>query len=128
MVCHIGAGAGYYTAILSMLVRPGSIVHAIEHDEALAAQATENLVPFNNVTVIQGDATTLPIPSCDLIYVSAGVAAPPLSWLATGDCLKIPDPPKARSVKSVWLCSDKAPDETAVAIYRHVWFSTATSA
>jgi protein-L-isoaspartate(D-aspartate) O-methyltransferase len=28
-------------------------------------------------------------------------------------------------VRSVWLISDRTPDETALAVYRDVWFSSA---
>jgi len=80
-VCHIGAGTGYYTAILSMLVFPDGSVHAYEIDAKLAATARETLKPFEGISVIHGDATRLPIPSCDLVYVNAGVAVPPISWL-----------------------------------------------
>jgi protein-L-isoaspartate(D-aspartate) O-methyltransferase len=80
-VCHIGAGTGYYTALLSMLTLPGGSVQAFEIDEALARQAVEHLEPFAGVTVTCGDATSLPVPASDLIYVNAGVVAPPRSWL-----------------------------------------------
>jgi protein-L-isoaspartate(D-aspartate) O-methyltransferase len=80
-VCHIGAGTGYYTAILSVLTLPGGVVHAYEIDEGLANKARDNLQPFEGVSVIQGDATRLPLPPSDLIYVNAGVVTPPLSWL-----------------------------------------------
>jgi protein-L-isoaspartate(D-aspartate) O-methyltransferase len=174
-VCHVGAGSGYYTALLSMLVQPGGRVEAFEIDPDLAAWARRNLEPFDGVTVVQGDATILPMPPSDLIYVNAGVVAPPLSWLralrpngriilpwrpaeevglavvicrredafevaplmaawfipcvgasSTDGCLKIPDTSEAWSARSVWLTSHKAPDETAVAIYQHVWFSSAS--
>jgi protein-L-isoaspartate(D-aspartate) O-methyltransferase len=81
MVTHIGAGMGYYTAILSMLVLPGGRVHAFEIEETLAVAARENLSPFENATVTAGDAVSLPVPPSDLIYVNAGVAAPPVGWL-----------------------------------------------
>jgi protein-L-isoaspartate(D-aspartate) O-methyltransferase len=81
IVTHIGAGMGYYSAILSMLVLPGGRVHAFEIEEELAAAARENLSPFENVTVTAGDAVSLPVPPSDLIYVNAGVAAPPAGWL-----------------------------------------------
>jgi protein-L-isoaspartate(D-aspartate) O-methyltransferase len=42
-----------------------------------------------------------------------------------GECLKIPDSREAWSARSVWLTSDREPDETAVAICRDVWFSSA---
>jgi protein-L-isoaspartate(D-aspartate) O-methyltransferase len=80
-VCHIGAGTGYYSAILSVLTLPGGAVHAFEIDENLARRARENLEPFESVSVIHGDATELALPPSDLIYVNAGVAAPPPSWL-----------------------------------------------
>ena len=84
-VVHIGAGSGYYTALLSVLALPGGAVTAFELQPALAAAARSNLEPFENVTVIAGDAVTLPLPPADLMYVNAGVVAPPLAWL---DALK----------------------------------------
>lgn len=79
-VCHVGAGTGYYSAILANLVAPGP-VHAFEIDETLARAATLNVASCTNVTPINEDATRAGIPACDLFYVNAGVAAPPLSWL-----------------------------------------------
>lgn len=79
-ICHVGAGTGYYTAILSRLVAPGR-VHAFEIDKTLARAAAANLAHLANVTLVNQDATRAQIPACDLIYVNAGVAAPPLSWL-----------------------------------------------
>jgi protein-L-isoaspartate(D-aspartate) O-methyltransferase len=126
------------------------------------------------VSVIQGDATRLPLPPSDLIYVNAGVVTPPLGWLkalrpqgrmifpwrpsqAVGlaiiisrrqvgfsvkplmashfipcvgasdaqECARIPDSCEAWSARSVWLTSEREPDETAVAICKDVWFSSA---
>jgi protein-L-isoaspartate(D-aspartate) O-methyltransferase len=81
VVTHIGAGTGYYTAILAMLVLPGGRVNAVEIDTRLAASARANLSPFENVSVVTGNAVSLPITSSDLIYVNAGVVAPPAQWL-----------------------------------------------
>jgi protein-L-isoaspartate(D-aspartate) O-methyltransferase len=81
IIAHIGAGTGYYSAILSMLVLPGGSVYAFEIEEALAVAAMHNLAPFENVSVIAGDAVALALPPSDLIYVNAGVLAPPLQWL-----------------------------------------------
>lgn len=81
-VTHIGAGTGYYTAILSMLVLPTGTVIAFEIDDSLAESARRNLDPFDGVTVVTGDATKQPLPKSDVIYVNAGVAAPPVDWLA----------------------------------------------
>jgi protein-L-isoaspartate(D-aspartate) O-methyltransferase len=80
-ICHNGAGTGYYSAILSVLALPGGTVNAFEIDENLARRARDNLEPFDNVSVIQGDATRLPLPPSDLIYVNAGAATPPPGWL-----------------------------------------------
>jgi len=81
VVCHIGAGSGYYTAMLSVLALPGGRVEAFEIEPDLAEKARKNLQAFEGVTVTQGDATKLPLPASDLIYVNAGVLAPPRSWL-----------------------------------------------
>jgi protein-L-isoaspartate(D-aspartate) O-methyltransferase len=173
-VIQIGTGTGYYTAILSTLVTPGGHVHAVEIDEALASRTRDNLSSFEGISVICADATALELPEADLIYVNAGVVAPPISWLQAlrpggriivpwqandkvglavvitrGEqgfsaralmpayfipCIgasdpmqstKTPNGGEARSIQSVWLTQDRAPDETAVAIYRDLWFSNA---
>jgi len=80
-VAHIGAGTGYYTAVLARLVSPGGTVTAFELDNNLANLARQNLEAFGNATVIHGDAVTTPLPLSDIIYVNAGVAAPPAGWL-----------------------------------------------
>ena len=80
-VTHVGAGTGYYTAILSMLVLAGGQVHAFEIEERLAAAARRNLLPFENASVTAGNATSMALPASDLIYVNAGLGAPPVGWL-----------------------------------------------
>jgi protein-L-isoaspartate(D-aspartate) O-methyltransferase len=80
-VSHVGAGTGYYSAILSRLVLPGGSVHAFEIEPELAEKARRNLLPYPGVTVVTGDAVTLPLPASDIIYVNAGVVAPPAAWL-----------------------------------------------
>jgi protein-L-isoaspartate(D-aspartate) O-methyltransferase len=80
-VVHVGAGTGYYTAILSMLVAPGGRVDAFELDPELAARARRNLQALENVSVTVGDATKRELPEADVIYVNAGVTSPPLHWL-----------------------------------------------
>ncbi|MBB4570304.1 protein-L-isoaspartate O-methyltransferase family protein [Rhizobium leucaenae] len=172
VVTHIGAGTGYYTAILSMLTLPNGRVYAFEIDERLAGQARANLAPFEDISVRHGDATVLTLPSSDLIYVNAGVVAPPVHWLESlrpggrmifpwrpsedvafamlitrGQTefsarplmpawfipcvgasdphlgLKVPDNAGARSIRSVWLTKDRDPDESAIAVFRDIWFS-----
>jgi protein-L-isoaspartate(D-aspartate) O-methyltransferase len=81
IVSHIGAGTGYYSAILSMLVLPAGKVNAFEVDPALAHQAAANLAPFENAEVFINDATAIELPASDIVYVNAAVAAPPPAWL-----------------------------------------------
>src|SRR5438477_10964622 len=50
-VTHIGAGTGYYSAVLSMLVLSKGGLTAVVVDEKLAAQARRNLARFENVSV-----------------------------------------------------------------------------
>jgi protein-L-isoaspartate(D-aspartate) O-methyltransferase len=80
-VTQIGAGGGYYSAILSMLVLPGGKVTAYEIDPVLARAAKHNLEPFENATIVHKDAVTAKLPRSDVIYVNAGVVAPPSQWL-----------------------------------------------
>ena len=174
-VSHIGAGLGYYTAMLSVLTLPNGRVTAFEIEEDLAEQARRNLKPFDGVSVVRADATRVAVPPSDLIYVNAGVVAPPLAWLtalqpggrlifpwrpreeiglavrvdaeATGFAVKALMPswfipcigasreihtiraPRSRheasAVRSLWPVSVKAPDESAIAIYPDLWFSSA---
>lgn len=80
-ICHVGAGTGYYTAILSMLVLPDGHVTGFEIEPHLAQKARENLEPFEGVEIVTGDATAEELPPCDVLYVNAGVVAPPVAWL-----------------------------------------------
>jgi protein-L-isoaspartate(D-aspartate) O-methyltransferase len=170
---HIGAGTGYYSAILSMLVLPRGQVYAFEIEEGLAAAAQRNLLPFENASVITGNAASMPIPASDLIYVNAGVAAPPVGWLralraggrmifpwrplktvgitalvtakASGFDLNLSTPAwfipcvgasevvagavpieagAARRSRSLRLTAEHAPDASATAVFRDVWFSS----
>jgi len=77
-VLHIGAGTGYYTAILAELA--GS-VEAYEIEPALAAAAAHNLAPWPRVTVHPESATDRTLPPADAIYVSAGASHPDPHWL-----------------------------------------------
>ncbi|AZO01197.1 protein-L-isoaspartate O-methyltransferase [Mesorhizobium sp. M9A.F.Ca.ET.002.03.1.2] len=80
-VTHVGAGTGYYTALLAQLVSPGGAVTAFELEPSLADRARENLKAYGNVSVIPSDAVVGGLPPSDIIYVNAGVAAPPAEWL-----------------------------------------------
>ncbi|PVE23849.1 SAM-dependent methyltransferase [Microvirga sp. KLBC 81] len=80
-VIHVGAGTGYYSAILSRLVEPGGQVEAYEYEVDLAAKAEQNLSGYSNVKVHAGSAFGRPLPPVDVIYVNAGVVAPDVEWL-----------------------------------------------
>jgi protein-L-isoaspartate(D-aspartate) O-methyltransferase len=80
-VVHVGAGVGYYSAIMAHMVGPNGRVTAIEYDPALSARAAANLSELPHVQVIQGDGASVSFDSADVIYVNAGVTRPAESWL-----------------------------------------------
>ena len=85
-VVHVGAGSGYYTAMLAQLVGPRGKVVAFEINEALARRAQANLAAFAQVELRAASAVDAPLPRCDAIYVCAGVTDPPATWL---DALRV---------------------------------------
>jgi protein-L-isoaspartate(D-aspartate) O-methyltransferase len=80
-VVHIGAGTGYYTAIMSHLAGPSGQVTGIEVDADLAARAKDNLSAFANVRVVTGNGAMAPFDAADVIYINAGVSRPADPWL-----------------------------------------------
>lgn len=80
-VVHIGAGVGYYTAIMACLAGPAGRVTAIEFDAALASRAATNFSNATNVHVLQGDGVSIPFETADVIYVNAGATHPADIWL-----------------------------------------------
>jgi protein-L-isoaspartate(D-aspartate) O-methyltransferase len=78
---HIGAGVGYFTAILRHLVGGRGRVTAIEFDAGLAARLAANFKGAKNVEVIQGDGAAVEFAPADVIYVNAGATRPASSWL-----------------------------------------------
>jgi protein-L-isoaspartate(D-aspartate) O-methyltransferase len=80
-VLQIGAGSGYYTAILAHLVGANGRVHAYEIDDGLAARARDNLKDLPHVDVRLASGVTAELPKADVIYVCAGAARPPRAWL-----------------------------------------------
>lgn len=80
-IVHIGAGTGYYTAILATLAGAAGRVTAFEIERDLATRAAANLRGFPNVTVEATSASVAALPKCDVIYVNAGATHPPAAWL-----------------------------------------------
>jgi protein-L-isoaspartate(D-aspartate) O-methyltransferase len=79
-VVHVGAGTGYYSAILATLTGPAGRVFGYEIDPDLAARAKDNLAAYANVEVRHQSATDGPLPECDVVYVNAGATSPLESW------------------------------------------------
>ena len=77
---HIGAGTGYYTAVLARLT-PAGKVFAYEIEPALAERATANLADMDNVVVYGRSGAEGPLPACNMIYVNAAATAPLDVWL-----------------------------------------------
>lgn len=80
-VVQVGAGTGYYTAIIAELTGTSGRVFAYEIEPDLANRAAENLADLPNVTVIPNSGAADPLPQCDAIYVNAGATAPLGIWL-----------------------------------------------
>lgn len=80
-VIHIGAGTGYYTAIISYLVGSTGKVIAYEIEDKLATRATENLAYMAWAHVFSESASGKNLARADVIYVNAGMTHPNLTWL-----------------------------------------------
>lgn len=78
---HVGAGTGYYSAILAHLVGSGGRVIAYEVEPQLAERATHNLATLPQVHVRATSGAEAPLPACDVIYVNAGATHPVAAWL-----------------------------------------------
>jgi protein-L-isoaspartate(D-aspartate) O-methyltransferase len=86
VIVHIGAGSGYYTALLSKMTGATGSVSAYEIESRLADRATRNLEDLKNTTVHSVSGSGTHLPACDVIYVNAGATAPVQNWL---DALRI---------------------------------------
>jgi protein-L-isoaspartate(D-aspartate) O-methyltransferase len=80
-VLHVGAGLGYYTAVLAHVAGATGQVLAFEADEALADEARANLEPMPWVTVRSDGAADRLDQTFDAILVNAGVTHPLDVWL-----------------------------------------------
>ncbi len=84
-VIQIGAGAGYYTAILAHLVGAEGRVVAYEIEPDIAERARINLARYPQVEV-RARSGIEDLPEADAIYVNAAATHPPRAWL---DALKV---------------------------------------
>jgi protein-L-isoaspartate(D-aspartate) O-methyltransferase len=80
-VLHVGAGVGYYTAIIAELAGPDGAVVAVEIDPGLAERARANLASRANVQVITADGALFDPGPVDVIVVNAGATHPLPVWL-----------------------------------------------
>jgi protein-L-isoaspartate(D-aspartate) O-methyltransferase len=80
-VFHVGAGLGYYTAIMAELAGGDGAVVAVEIDSGLAQRARANLASRPNVQVIAADGALFDPGLVDAIVVNAGATHPMRSWL-----------------------------------------------
>jgi protein-L-isoaspartate(D-aspartate) O-methyltransferase len=95
-VVHVGAGTGYYSAVLAEIVGSTGQVTAIEIDPSLAARARENLgSAWPHARVIAADGFGFrPGQPADAVIVNAGVTHLSRAWLdslaAEGGRLLVP--------------------------------------
>ena len=82
-IVHVGAGTGYYSAILAEIVGRGGRVTAIELDPVLAERARRNLAGgWPQAGVVNADGFAYrPERPADAIVVNAGVTHFPPGWL-----------------------------------------------
>jgi len=80
-VAHIGAGTGYYSAILGHMTGASGEVIAYELDQGIAEKARDNLVLYPNIKLKAESGDNEEFPEVDVIYVNAGVTHPANSWL-----------------------------------------------
>jgi protein-L-isoaspartate(D-aspartate) O-methyltransferase len=79
-VVQIGAGAGYYSAILAQLVGPAGRLVAYEIEPDIAERAKANLAGFPQVEV-RARSGVEDLPNADAIYVNAAATHPLPAWL-----------------------------------------------
>ena len=82
---HIGAGVGYYTAIIAEVVGPKGRVTGVELDPDLAARARDNLAHYDWVDVVCADGSRYNPGPRDVIFVNAGATSPQPIWLDSLD-------------------------------------------
>jgi protein-L-isoaspartate(D-aspartate) O-methyltransferase len=92
-VLHVGAGLGYYSALMGATVGPAGRALVIEVDERLAGAAAANLAAMPWVEVRHGNGIGPFDERFDGILINAGVTHPHSTWLdalAAGGRLALP--------------------------------------
>ena len=82
-VLQIGAGSGYYTAILAELVGADGKVHGLEIETNLADAAAANLKDWPQASVAATDGSADVGGPYDVVVAFAGATAPKGEWLDT---------------------------------------------
>jgi protein-L-isoaspartate(D-aspartate) O-methyltransferase len=80
-VLHVGAGLGYYSAVMAHCVGASGRVVALEADEALATEARGNLASMPWVELRADASGTARGETFDAILVNAGTTHPLDAWL-----------------------------------------------
>jgi protein-L-isoaspartate(D-aspartate) O-methyltransferase len=80
-VVHIGAGTGYYTAILAAIVGETGTVTAIEVDPALLRALRRNTLDMRQVRVVESRGVEIDVDDADRFYVNCALTRAPASWL-----------------------------------------------
>jgi len=101
-VLHVGAGWGYYSAVIAHCLGPAGRVVALEVDEALATQARANLAPWPTVEVRHDNGAGRLDGTFDAMLFSAGATHPRDAWL---DALA----PGGRMVLPLTVAFEKVP-------------------
>lgn len=82
-VAQIGAGLGYFSAILGNLVGPTGSIVALEVETSLAKQCQRNLANYPNCACLHADGNTYPFKarSLDVLIVHGAATHVPRRWL-----------------------------------------------
>jgi protein-L-isoaspartate(D-aspartate) O-methyltransferase len=92
-VAHVGAGTGYYTAILGQLVGPSGRVWAVDVDPGLVERARANVAEWPWIEIAHGDGRAGLPPRSDVVLIHAGATHVLDEWLdalADGGRLLVP--------------------------------------
>jgi protein-L-isoaspartate(D-aspartate) O-methyltransferase len=82
-VLQVGAGTGYYTALLAHLVGSAGKIYAYEIEQDLASRAILNLKHLSHVELQPRTGIADDLPKVDAVYVNAGITQPSWAWLDT---------------------------------------------